>query len=52
MLNSYNFLIVPNFSSWILPFMKYGHKNDLVVRDIYNVVPQDKSQHLTAKLEE
>lgn len=37
--------------SWILPFMKYGYKNDLEVRDMYNAVKKDQSQTLADKLE-
>lgn len=37
--------------SWILPFFKYGYKNDLKIKDIYNTTDRDLSGPLGDALE-
>ncbi|CAK9794749.1 ATP-binding cassette sub-family C member 4 [Anthophora plagiata] len=36
---------------WLKPLFSYGRTHDLEVKDIYNVMPKDVSQHLGDKLE-
>ena len=37
--------------SWINPIFSIGHKRNLELEDIYNVLPEDSSEHLSNKLE-
>lgn len=36
---------------WLKPLFWYGRNHDLELKDIYNVMPNDVSQHLGDKLE-
>ncbi|KOC59210.1 Multidrug resistance-associated protein 4 [Habropoda laboriosa] len=36
---------------WLKPLFSYGRTHDLEIKDIYNVMPKDVSQHLGDKLE-
>ncbi|KAJ8967792.1 hypothetical protein NQ317_014818 [Molorchus minor] len=36
---------------WVLPFIRFGYKNDLEIKDIYNTTKQDLSGPLGDKLE-
>lgn len=36
---------------WLKPLFWYGKNHDLEIKDIYNVMPNDVSQHLGDKLE-
>ena len=37
--------------SWLNPLFKKGHERPLEIEDMYNVAPQDCSDHLGANLE-
>ncbi|KAK9880966.1 hypothetical protein WA026_014317 [Henosepilachna vigintioctopunctata] len=36
---------------WTIPFFKYGYKNDLKMKDVYNVMSSDRSEYLANELE-
>ncbi|XP_011505689.1 PREDICTED: multidrug resistance-associated protein 4-like [Ceratosolen solmsi marchali] len=39
------------FFGWLIPIFWYGRRNDLEPKDIYNVLPNERSENLSNKLE-